>query len=51
MTPLVASLKVFFDYSSQIEHALSVLLEALCCQAPLAMLEKKQVCRYPQPCL
>jgi hypothetical protein len=45
VTPLVMLLKVFFDYSSEVEQTLIVLLETLCSQAPLPMLEKKQVPR------
>lgn len=42
VVPLVGKLKVFYNYSSEVERRLPILLEQLCTEDPLGSLEKKQ---------
>lgn len=42
VSPLVSKLKVFYDYSSEMEGVLPFLLEAMCTGAPMEALERKQ---------
>lgn len=42
--PLVKKLKSFYDYSSEVEKMLPLILQELCQEDPCGTLERKQVC-------